>query len=122
MGSKIATIDLIEKDYDQIDPDDLELMDLKWNAVMIVRKVKKFMLKTGKDLHEMNKRIGFDKLKVKCYKFQEFGHFAMECDKPKKKYSGPRLKIETQTTSIGTLSLRRRQKGLNQSSQLGHKP
>ena len=65
-------------------------MDLKWNMAMIVRKVKRFMSRTGKDLPALNKKLGFDKLKVKCYNCQEFGHFAKECDKPKKEYSGPR--------------------------------
>ncbi|XP_076899637.1 uncharacterized protein LOC143553540 [Bidens hawaiensis] len=66
VSSKIATSDLTDEDYDHINPDDLELMDLKWNMAMIVKKVKKFMQRTGKDLPYLNKKLGFNKLKVKC--------------------------------------------------------
>lgn len=36
VGSKIATCGLIDEDYDQINLDDLEFVDLKWNMTMIM--------------------------------------------------------------------------------------
>lgn len=42
--------------------------------------------RTGNDRPTMRKRIGFDKLKVKCYNYEEFGHFTKEFDKLKREY------------------------------------
>nr|GEX58617.1 hypothetical protein [Tanacetum cinerariifolium] len=49
------TLQLDNKDLEQIDTDDLEEMDLKWQEP-----------------------VGFDKTKVKCYNFHKRGHFARE--------------------------------------------
>lgn len=86
MGSKVATCDMTDEDYDQINPDELELMDLKWYMEMIMKKIKKYMKRTGNDLLTISKTIGFDKFKAKCYNYNEFGYFVEECDKPRREY------------------------------------
>nr|GEV46379.1 hypothetical protein [Tanacetum cinerariifolium] len=53
---------------DDIDTDDLEEMDLKWQMAMITMRVKKFMKKTERNLNFNGKEpVGFDKTRVECY-------------------------------------------------------
>ncbi|GJY70748.1 hypothetical protein Tco_0474451 [Tanacetum coccineum] len=52
------------KDLQQINPDDLEEMDLRWNIVMLTIRERRFLKNTGRKLDMANKeRIGFDKSK-----------------------------------------------------------
>ncbi|MFS7946648.1 hypothetical protein Hanom_Chr06g00538841 [Helianthus anomalus] len=44
---KIYDATTFDEDYDQIDPDDLEKMDLQWQMAMISRRVKRFLNRTG---------------------------------------------------------------------------
>ncbi|KAJ0466681.1 putative RNA-directed DNA polymerase [Helianthus annuus] len=78
---KISDPATLDEDYDQIDPDDLEEMDLQWQMAMISRRVKRFMNRTGRKF--VGKNVGFDKAKVKCFNCQSYGHFARECQKEK---------------------------------------
>ncbi|GKC92619.1 hypothetical protein Tco_1158061 [Tanacetum coccineum] len=53
---------LDNEDLQQIDPDDLEEMDLRWNIAMITMRAKRFLKNTGRKLDMANKeRIRFDK-------------------------------------------------------------
>ncbi|GJZ46240.1 ribonuclease H-like domain-containing protein [Tanacetum coccineum] len=71
---------LDNEDLQQIDPDDLEEMDLRWNIAMLTMRAKRFLKNTGRKLDMTNKeRIGFDKSKVECFNCQKKGHFAREC-------------------------------------------
>nr|GEU72587.1 ribonuclease H-like domain-containing protein [Tanacetum cinerariifolium] len=64
---------------EQIDTDDLEEIDLKWQVAMLTMRVKRFIKKTGRNLNFNGKEtVGFDKTKVKCYNFHNRGHFARE--------------------------------------------
>ncbi|KAI3805406.1 hypothetical protein L1987_27757 [Smallanthus sonchifolius] len=76
---------VIGDDFRQIDPVDLEEMNIQWNMAMLMRQAKDFLKKTGRKYIGSNSRsrMGFDKTKVRCYNFQEYGHFAKECVKPK---------------------------------------
>ncbi|GKE26607.1 hypothetical protein Tco_1441991, partial [Tanacetum coccineum] len=49
----------------QIDPDDLEEMDLQWEMVMLTIRAKRFIKRTGGNLDVNGQRVGFDKSKVK---------------------------------------------------------
>nr|GFA63399.1 hypothetical protein [Tanacetum cinerariifolium] len=66
-------------DLKQIDSDDLDEMDLKWQMAML----------TVRERTESNLRangptsMGFDMSKVECYNCHRKGHFARECRSPK---------------------------------------
>ncbi|GJW77098.1 ribonuclease H-like domain-containing protein [Tanacetum coccineum] len=74
------SLQLYNKDLEQIDTDDLKEMDLKWQVAMLTMKVKRFLKKTGRNMNFNGKEtIGFDKTKVECYNCHRRGHFAREC-------------------------------------------
>ncbi|KAI3678299.1 hypothetical protein L6452_37586 [Arctium lappa] len=72
---------LINDDLEQLHPDDLEEMDIKWQMAMLSMRVKKFIKRTGRNNFSQRKedRAGFDKSKVECYKCHMKGHFARKC-------------------------------------------
>nr|GEV78456.1 ribonuclease H-like domain-containing protein [Tanacetum cinerariifolium] len=58
------------EDLEQIDTDDLEEMDLKWQVAMLTIRVKRFIKKTKRKLDLNGKEIaGFDKTKIECYNY-----------------------------------------------------
>nr|GEW43953.1 ribonuclease H-like domain-containing protein [Tanacetum cinerariifolium] len=72
-----------QEDLEQIDPDDLEEIDLHWEMAMLTIRARRFMKRTGRNLDMNGRRIGFDKLKVECFNCHKNGHFARECRAPK---------------------------------------
>ncbi|GJU94242.1 ribonuclease H-like domain-containing protein [Tanacetum coccineum] len=71
---------LNNEDLEQIDHDNLEEIDLKWQVAMLFMRVKRFYKKTGRKLIFNGKEpIGFDKTKVECFNYHRKGHFAREC-------------------------------------------
>ncbi|GJS38432.1 ribonuclease H-like domain-containing protein [Tanacetum coccineum] len=75
---------LDNKDLEQIDTDDLEEMDLKWQVAMLTMMVKRFLKKTGRNMNFNGKEIvSFDKTNVECYIYHRRGHFARECRVPR---------------------------------------
>nr|GFB58508.1 hypothetical protein [Tanacetum cinerariifolium] len=69
---------------EDIDADDLEEMDLKWQMAMLTMRVRKFLQKTRRNLGVNGPTsMGFDMAKVECYNCHRKGHFARECRSPK---------------------------------------
>ncbi|GJV95521.1 ribonuclease H-like domain-containing protein [Tanacetum coccineum] len=71
---------LVHEDLQQIHPDDMEEMDLRWKMAMLTMRVRRFLKNTRKKLIVNGKEtIGFDKSKVECYNCHKRRHFAREC-------------------------------------------
>nr|GEW16050.1 ribonuclease H-like domain-containing protein [Tanacetum cinerariifolium] len=68
----------------QIDADDLEEMDLKWQMAMLTMRARRFLQRSGRNL-EANRptSMGFDISRVECYNCHRKGHFAREGRSPK---------------------------------------
>ncbi|GJW63667.1 ribonuclease H-like domain-containing protein [Tanacetum coccineum] len=66
--------------FQQIDRDDLEELDLRWQVAMLTVRVKKFIQRTGRNMDFKEKRpVSLDKSKIECYNCHRKGHFAREC-------------------------------------------
>nr|GEV17294.1 putative ribonuclease H-like domain-containing protein [Tanacetum cinerariifolium] len=75
---------LDNKDLKQIDPDDLEKIDLKWQMAMLTMRARRFLKRTKQNLGANGTdTIGFDLSKVECYNCHRRGHFARECRSPR---------------------------------------
>ncbi|GJW86783.1 ribonuclease H-like domain-containing protein [Tanacetum coccineum] len=71
---------LKNEDFQQMDEDDLEELDLRWQVAMLTVRVKKFIQRTGRNLDFKEKRhVSLDKSKIECYNCHRKGHFAREC-------------------------------------------
>nr|GFA16977.1 hypothetical protein [Tanacetum cinerariifolium] len=74
---------LDNEDLKQIDVDNLEEMDLRWQMAMLTMRARRFLQKTGQNLRENRPTsMGFDMSKVECYNYHMKGHFARECRSP----------------------------------------
>ncbi|GKD22661.1 ribonuclease H-like domain-containing protein, partial [Tanacetum coccineum] len=78
------SLQLNDEDIQQIDADDLEEMDLKWQMAMLTMRARRFLNKTGKNINANgSETIGFNKSKVECYNCHKKGHFAREYRAPR---------------------------------------
>ncbi|GJS26292.1 retrovirus-related pol polyprotein from transposon TNT 1-94 [Tanacetum coccineum] len=94
------------QDLQQIHPDDIEEMDLRWQMAMLTMRARRFLKNTRRKLTvNGNETIGFDNSKVECYNCLKRGHFAREYRAPrnqdnKKKESLRRsVHVETSTST-----------------------
>ncbi|GJS54805.1 putative ribonuclease H-like domain-containing protein [Tanacetum coccineum] len=71
---------LKNEDFQQMDGDDLEELDLRWQVAMFTVRVKKFIQRIGRNMDFKEKRhVSLDKSKIECYNCHRKGHFAREC-------------------------------------------
>nr|GEY02658.1 hypothetical protein [Tanacetum cinerariifolium] len=64
----------------QIDPNDLEEMDLKLQMAMLIMRTRRFLQKTRRNLGvKGTETICFDKTKVECYNCHKRGYFSRKC-------------------------------------------
>nr|GEY12239.1 hypothetical protein [Tanacetum cinerariifolium] len=81
-ATSVSALD--NEDLKQIDVDDLEEMDLRWQMAMLTMRARRFLQKTGRNLVDNRvTTMGFDMSKVECYNCHRKGHFARECRSPK---------------------------------------
>nr|GEX81706.1 hypothetical protein [Tanacetum cinerariifolium] len=71
----------LDCDYlEQINDENLEEMDLKWQVAMISMRIKKFHKRTRRKLQfDTRDTVGFDKTKVECFNCHKIGYFTREC-------------------------------------------
>nr|GEV60227.1 ribonuclease H-like domain-containing protein [Tanacetum cinerariifolium] len=83
-ASQPSSPQLVHEDLEQIHPDDMEEMDLRWQMAMLTMRAKRFLKRTRRKLTvNGNETIGFDKSNVECYNFHKMRHFARECRAPR---------------------------------------
>nr|GEW53908.1 hypothetical protein [Tanacetum cinerariifolium] len=83
-ASQSSSHQLDNEDLKQIDVDDLEEMDLRWQMAMLTMRARRFLQKTGRNLGANGPTyMSFDMSKVECYNCHKKGHFAKECRSPK---------------------------------------
>ncbi|GKE50906.1 reverse transcriptase domain-containing protein [Tanacetum coccineum] len=100
-ASKPNSPQLDNEKLQQINPDDLEEMDLRWQMAMLTMRAKRFLNNTGRKLTvNGTETIGFDKSKVKCYKCHKRGHFVRECKAPRNQEN--RNKENTRSVPVET--------------------
>ncbi|MFS7962270.1 putative transcription factor interactor and regulator CCHC(Zn) family [Helianthus anomalus] len=80
VAGKIGNTNLTKEDYDQIDPEEMELINIRWCMASAVRRAQRFMEITGRhSIGRPSTKLGFDKSKVTCFKCKQKGHFKREC-------------------------------------------
>nr|GEY32705.1 ribonuclease H-like domain-containing protein [Tanacetum cinerariifolium] len=63
-----------------INDDDLEEMDLKWQVAMISMRIMYFYKRNGRKLQfDTRDTVSFDKTKVECFNCHKIGYFARDC-------------------------------------------
>ncbi|GKC26621.1 ribonuclease H-like domain-containing protein [Tanacetum coccineum] len=105
-ASQPNSLQLVHEDLQQIHPDDMEEIDLRWQMAMLTMRARRFLKNTGRKLAvNGNETIGFDKSKVECYNYHKRGHFARECRAPRnqdnknKESSRRSVPMETSTST-----------------------
>nr|GEV43605.1 hypothetical protein [Tanacetum cinerariifolium] len=84
IASQSTSPQLDNKDLKQIDVDDCEEMDLRWQMAMLTMWARRFLQKTGINLGANGPTsMGFDMSKVECFNYHRKRHFARECMSPK---------------------------------------
>ncbi|GJX97219.1 ribonuclease H-like domain-containing protein [Tanacetum coccineum] len=103
-ASKPNSPQLAHEELQQIHPDDIKEIDLRWQIAMLTMRARRFLKNIGRKLIiNGNETIGFDKSKVECYNCHKRRHFARECRAPRnqdyknKESSRRNVSVETPT-------------------------
>ncbi|GJR93575.1 hypothetical protein Tco_0265749 [Tanacetum coccineum] len=64
LASQPNSPQLAQEDLEQIDPDDVEEMDLQWEMAMLTIRAMRFIKRTGRKLDVNGQRVGFDRRNV----------------------------------------------------------
>ncbi|GKG07475.1 hypothetical protein Tco_0330444, partial [Tanacetum coccineum] len=65
---------LENEDFQQMDGNDLEELDIRWQVDMLTVKVKKFIQRAGRNIDFKEKRhVSLDKSKIECYNCHRIG-------------------------------------------------
>ncbi|GJR12620.1 retrovirus-related pol polyprotein from transposon TNT 1-94 [Tanacetum coccineum] len=98
---------LDNEDLQQINPDDLEEIDLRWQMAMLTMRARIFLKNTGRKLTvNGTKIIGFYKSNVECYNCHKRGHFERECRAPRNqenRYRENTRSVPVKTTTSNAL-------------------
>nr|GEV26352.1 hypothetical protein [Tanacetum cinerariifolium] len=87
----LASANIKYEDINQIDEDDIEEIDIKWNMALLSMRADRYWKKTGKKISIQGTDVaGFDKSKVKCFNCHKMGHFTRECRAPRSQDRGRR--------------------------------
>nr|GEV76028.1 hypothetical protein [Tanacetum cinerariifolium] len=90
----------------QIDADDLEEMDLKWQMAMLTMRARRFLQRTGRNLGANGTAaIRFDMSKVECYNCHRRGHFTRECRSPRdnRNKEAPKRTVPVEVSTLNAL-------------------
>nr|GEW99998.1 hypothetical protein [Tanacetum cinerariifolium] len=93
-------------DLKQIDADDLEEIDLKWQIAMLTMRAGRFLQRIRRNLGANGTTsIRFDMSKVECYNYHMRWHFTRECKSPKdtKNKDTQRRNVPVETSTSNAL-------------------
>ncbi|GKC87855.1 ribonuclease H-like domain-containing protein, partial [Tanacetum coccineum] len=107
-GSQPNSPQLVIEDLQQIHPDDIEEVDLRWQMAMLTMRARRFLKNTRRRLTvNSNENISFDKSKVECYNCHKKRHFARECRDPRNQDNwnreSSRRSVPVETTTSNAL-------------------
>nr|GEU71894.1 hypothetical protein [Tanacetum cinerariifolium] len=101
----VACVKLPSSPFQNIDVDDLEKMDLRWQMAMLTMRARRFLQKTGRNLGANGPTsMGFDMSKVECCNYHRKGHFARVCRSPKDPRRPNTVEPQRRTVPVETLT------------------
>nr|GEV26845.1 putative ribonuclease H-like domain-containing protein [Tanacetum cinerariifolium] len=93
-------------DLKQIDANDLDEMDLKWQMAMLTVRARRFLQRTCRNLGANGpSSIGFDMSKVECYKYHRKGYFTRVCRSPKDTRRNGAAELQRRNVPVETSTL-----------------